>query len=100
MFLVFTGIAAVTVGVLFWLVLPRALRRDGAGGLALALAILGTLFAPGFWTGIPPGLAAAGALLGWAGIHATRRRGLSRIAFVIGALGVFFNVYSYADVFI
>jgi hypothetical protein len=47
-----------------------------------------------------PGLAAGGALFGWAGIHATRGRALSRIALVIGLLGLFFNVFSYADVFI
>ena len=58
LFLVYTGIALVTAGVVFALVLPWALRRESSGGLALALAIPGTLFAPGFWTGFPPGLAA------------------------------------------
>ena len=100
MFLVYAGIAAVTVGVVFALVLPWALRRESSGGLALALAIPGTLLAPGFWTGFPPGLAAGGALLGWAGIHATKGRKLSQAAFVIGVLGVLFNVASYADVFV
>lgn len=56
--------------------------------------------APGFWTGFPPGLAAGGALLGWAGIYATKGRKLSQAAFVIGVVGVLFNVVSYADVFI
>ena len=92
--------AAITVGVVFGLVLPRALRRESSGGLALALAILGTLMAPGFWTGLPPGLAAGGALLGWAGIYATKGRKLSQAAFVIGVLGVVFNVVSYAVVFL
>ncbi|HZJ07030.1 MAG TPA: hypothetical protein VFD59_16365 [Nocardioidaceae bacterium] len=68
--------------------------------MALALAILGALLSPGFWTGFPPGLAAGGALLGWAGIHATKGRKLSQAAFVIGVLGVLFNVVSYAEVFI
>jgi len=58
------------------------------------------LFAPGFWTGIPPALAAGGAVLGWAGSDATNGRSLSQAAFVIGVLGVVFNVVSYADVFI
>lgn len=89
----------VTVGVVFALVLPWALHREGSGGLALALAISGTLFAPGFWTGFPPGLAAGGALLGWAG-YATKARRLSQVAFVLGVLGVLSNVVSYADVFI
>ena len=100
MLLVYAGIVVVTVGVVFALVLPWALRREGSGGLALALAILGTLLAPGFWIGFPPGLAAGGALLGWAGIYATKGRRLSQAAFVIGVLGVLFNVVSYADVFI
>jgi hypothetical protein len=100
MFLVYAGIALVTAGVVFALVLPWALRRESSGGLALALAILGTLLAPGFWTGFPPGLAAGGALLGWAGIYATKGRKLSQAAFVIGVLGVVFNVVSYAEVFI
>jgi len=100
LFLVYACIALVTAGAVFALVLPRALRRESSGGLALALAIPGTLFAPGFWTGFPPGLAAGGALLGWAGIYATKGRKLSQAAFLIGVLGVLFNVVSYADVFI
>lgn len=100
MLLVYAAIAAVTVGVVFGLVLPWALRRESSGGLALALAILGTVMAPGFWTGVPPGLAAGGALLGWAGIYETKGRKLSQAAFVLGVLGVLFNVVSYAVVFI
>jgi hypothetical protein len=100
MLLVYTGIAAVTAGVVFGLVLPWALCEESSGGLALALAILGTLLAPGFWTGFPPGLAAGGALLGWAGIYATKGRKFSQAAFAIGVLGVLFNVESYAEVFI
>ena len=100
LFLVYAGIALVTAGAVFALVLPWALRREGSGGVALTLAIPGALLAPGFWTGFPPGLAAGGALLGWAGICATKARKLSQVAFVIGVLGVVFNVVSYADVFI
>ena len=100
MLLVYAGIAVVTVGVVFALVLPWALRREASGGVALALAVPGTLLAPGFWTGFPPGLAAGGALLGWAGISATKGRRLSQAAFVVGVLGVLFNVVSYANVFI
>lgn len=100
LFLMYAGIAAVTVGVVFALVLPWAIRRESSGGWALALAIPGLLLAPGFWIGFPPGLAAGGALLGWAGIYATKGRRLSQAAFVIGVLGVLFNVVSYAEVFI
>jgi hypothetical protein len=100
MFLVYAAIAVGTVGVLFLLVLPWAFQQEGSGGLALALASVGAALAPGFWTGFPPGFAAAGALLGWAGVYANRARRLSRFAFAIGALGVLGNVVSYADVFV
>lgn len=56
--------------------------RESSGGLAVALTIPGTLLAPAFWTGTPPGLAAAGALLGWAGIYATKGRAPSQAAVV------------------
>src|SRR4051794_10035437 len=84
MLLVYAGIAAVTVGIVFAGVLPWALRHEGSGGVALLLAILGTLLAPGFWTGVPPGLAAGGACS--AGVSATKGRRLSQAAFVIGVL--------------
>jgi len=100
LFLVYAGIALITVAVVFALVLPRALDRVDSGGVALGLAILGTLFAPGFWIGFPPGLAAGSALLGWAGISAPQGRRLSQVALLIGLLGVAFNVGSYATVFI
>ncbi len=100
MFLLLAGIALVTAVVVFAVVLPRALRRESSGAVALALSIVGFLLAPGFWTGFPPALAAGGALLGWAGIKATKGRSLSQAAFVVGLLGVIANVVSYADVFI
>jgi hypothetical protein len=43
---------------------------------------------------------AGGALLGWAGVDATKGRRLSQAALVIGVLGVIANAYSYADVFV
>nr|MBA3801275.1 hypothetical protein [Geodermatophilaceae bacterium] len=43
--------------------------------------------------GFPQALAAGGALLGWAGINAAKARRLSLAAFVIGSLGVIFNVF-------
>ena len=100
MFLVYAAIAVVTIGGVFGLLLPWAFGREGSGGVALALAVVGTVLAPGFWTGVPPGLAAGGALLGWAGSHATKGRRLSQAAFMIGVLGVVFNVVSYVQVFV
>jgi hypothetical protein len=100
LFLVYAGIAVLTVGLVFGVLLPWALPRDGSGGLALTLAVVGTVFAPGFWVGFPPGLAAGGALLGWAGLDARTGRRLSQAAFSVGLFGVAFNVVSYAAVFI
>lgn len=100
MFLIYAGIALLTTIIVFALVLPGALRRESSGGVALTLAIVGTLLASGFWTGFPPASAAGGALLGWAGINATKGRRLSQAALVIGVLGLIFNVVSYAVVFI
>lgn len=100
LFLVYAGIALVTAALVFAVMLPWALRQGGSGGVALALAIPGLLLAPGFWTGFPPALAAGGALLGWAGTDAAKGRRLSLAAFVLGVLGVMFNVVSYAEVFI
>lgn len=100
MLLVYGAVAAVTVGVVFGLVLPRTLGREGSGVVALALATVGTLLAPGFWTGVPPGLAAGGALLGWAGMHGAKGHRLSHAAFVTGLLGVSLNAVSYAEVFL
>ncbi len=92
-FLAHAGIALATAVVVFALVIPWALRRESSGAVALALSIIGTLFAFGFWVGFPQALAAGGALLGWAGINATKGRRLSLAAFVIGLLGVIFNVF-------
>jgi hypothetical protein len=52
------------VGVLA-LVTPLALRRESSGAVALALSIVGTVFAFGFWVGFPQAMAAGGAVLGW-----------------------------------
>ena len=92
-FLAHAGIALATVVVVFAMVIPWALRRESSGAVALALSIIGTLFAFGFWVGFPQAMAAGGALLGWAGINATKGRRLSLTAFVIGLLGVIFNVF-------
>jgi len=100
LFLVYVAITVVTAIVVFAVLMPWAIRRQWIGVVALALAVVGFLLAPGFWTCVPPVLAAGGALLGWAGIDAARGRRLSQAAFVIGVLGVAANVYSYAEVFV
>jgi hypothetical protein len=92
-FLVHTGIALAIAVVVFAVVIPWALGRESSGAVALALSIIGTLFAFGFWVGFPQAMAAGGALLGWAGINATKGSRLSLAAFLIGLLGVILNVY-------
>src|SRR5215213_6742555 len=44
-FLVYAGIAIASTGIIFGLVLPWAMRRENSGGIALGLAIVGTLMA-------------------------------------------------------
>lgn len=100
MLIVFAAIALVTAIAVFAVAMPWAIHHQRIGVVALALSVVGFLLAPGFWTGVPPVLAAGGALLGWAGVDAVRGRRLSQAAFVIGVLAVIANVYSYAIVFI
>jgi hypothetical protein len=98
--LVYAAIALVTAIVVFAAVMPWAIRHQWSGVVALTLSVVGFFLAPGFWTGVPPAVAAGGALLGWAGIDAAKGRRLSQAAVVIGMLGVIANVYSYAIVFV
>ncbi|RHW29055.1 hypothetical protein D0Z08_00700 [Nocardioides immobilis] len=99
-FLIYVAIALTTAIVVFAVVMPWAIRRQWIGVVALTLSLVGFLLAPGFWTGVPPAVAAGGALLGWAGVDAAKGRRLSQAALVIGVLGVIANAYSYADVFV
>lgn len=85
-FLAVSGISVVAVAVVFGLVLPRALRKDGAGGVALTLAILGALSLVAFWAGITPALAVGGILLGFAGRDSAKGSGRANAAFVVGLL--------------
>jgi len=100
LFLIYMAIALITAIVVFAVVTPWAIRRQWIGAVALTFSLVGLLLAPGFWTGVPPAVAAGGALLGWAGVDATKGRRLSQAALVIGVLGVIANAYSYADVFV
>jgi len=98
--LAYAAIAIVTAIIVFAVVMPWAIHHERIGVVALMLSVVGFLLAPGFWTGVPPVVAAGGALLGWAGVDAARGRRLSQAAFVIGVLAVIANVYSYVDVFV
>lgn len=100
MLMVYAAIALVTAIVVFAVLMPWAIHRERGGVVALTLSVFGFLLAPGFWTGVPPAVAAGGALLGWASAGSARGRRLSLAALVIGVFGVIANVYSYAIVFI
>jgi hypothetical protein len=100
MLMVLAAIALVTAFVVFAVLMPWAIRGQRIGVVALTLSAVGFLLAPGFWTCVPPIVAAGGALLGWAGIDAPKGRRLSLAAVVVGVLGVMANVYSYAIVFV
>ena len=99
-FVVVCGIIAVAAGLVFGLYVPRALKRIAADGRAvvgaLVLSVLALLLVvPGFWTGLPPVLAAGGIVVGLAGRTATRS-GMAIAAMVIGLLAVVADVAIYA----
>lgn len=59
------AIAAVATGIIFGIVLPRALRQPSAAGTALTLAVLGAvLVAFVFWSGLVLPLAVGGLIAG------------------------------------
>lgn len=81
-------IAVVTV-LAFGLVVPRALRKQSAGGTALSLAIPAVLLTvPAFWSGMPLVLGVAGLLVGNAGRRGPGGAGKCIAAVVLSALAV------------
>lgn len=94
-FLIVCAIIAVAAAVVFGWIVPRGLQREAAGAAALTLSILGLVSIAAFWSGLPPILAAGGALLGWTGRNAERGRGLCRAALVIGVLTLVADVAVY-----
>lgn len=84
-----TVVAAIVIvgAVAFGLVVPRALRKESAGGTALGLSVPAILLmVPAFWSGLPLVLGVAGLVVGSAGRHAPRGAGKSIAAIVLGAL--------------
>ena len=74
-FLVVVVMITVAAAAVFGWVVPHYLARESVATAALVLSIAGLLSIALFWTGLPPILAGAGALLGWAGRDAPRRAG-------------------------
>lgn len=87
---------AVCVGVLiavafgvFGYVVPRALRKESAGGTALGLSIPAFLLTlPAFWSGLPLVLGVAGLVVGNAGRSARSGSGKCIAAVVLSSLAV------------
>lgn len=83
------GAVVLTAVLVYGWVVPRALRKESAGGTALALTIPAVLLVvPAFWSGLPMVLGAAGLLVGGAGRNARKGAGLCIAGVVLGALAV------------
>lgn len=90
------SILAVVTAVIFGVVVPRALRKESAGGTALGLAIPAALLAlPAFWSGLPLVLGVAGLVVGNAGRTASSGAGKCIAAVVLSALAVLAYVSIY-----
>lgn len=87
-YLVALAIIGVGAAVVFGWIVPRGLRKESAGGTAVALAVLAVLSIAMFWSGLPPVLAAGSVVLGLAGWNARRGAWLCRAAVVIAAFAI------------
>jgi hypothetical protein len=82
-------IILVATGLVFGIVVPRALRKESAGGTALGLSVpAALLLLPAFWIGLPLVLGAAGVVVGNAGRNARSGGGKSIAGLVLGAMAV------------
>jgi hypothetical protein len=81
-YLVVLAIIAVSALAVFGWAVPRWATSPAAGRSALVLSVLGVLSIAAYWSGLPPVLAAGGAVLGWA----ARDRPAGKAAIVLGAL--------------
>ena len=81
------SVIAVATLLVFGLVVPRALRKESAGGTALGLSIPAlALLLPAFWSGLPLVLGVAGLVVGNAGRRAPSGAGKCIAAVVVGTL--------------
>lgn len=94
--LVTVPLILVASGLIFGFVVPRALRKETAGGTALGLSIPAALLVlPAFWAGLPLLLGVAGMVVGNAGRNARSGSGKCVAALVLGALAVLTYVATY-----
>lgn len=94
-YLIVFAIIGVAAAVVFGWIVPRGLRKESAGATALSLSVLGLLTIAVFWSGLPPVLAAGGAVLGLAGWNARRGAWLCRAAVVVAALALVADIAVY-----
>ena len=81
------AVIAIATGVVYGIVLPKALRKPAAGGTGLGLSVPAVLLTlPAFWSGLPLVLGIAGAMLGCAGRGAASGSGKSIAACALGLL--------------
>lgn len=82
-----SAVAVLVAAAVYGALVPWALRREHAGGTALAVSVLAVLITwPAFWSGLPFVLGIAGIVLGHAGRSARRGAGLSIVGLALGAL--------------
>lgn len=92
------SIIVVVTAVVWGYVVPRALRKESAGGTALCLAIPAALVVvPAFWSGLPLVLGVAALLVGNAGRRAPSGAGKCIAAIVVAALTVLFYLSIYVS---
>ncbi len=85
--LITVPVIVLTAGLVFGLVVPRALRKEAAGGVALALSIpAALLLLPAFWAGVPFVLAVGAVIVGNAGRSARSGAGTCIAGLALGAL--------------
>jgi hypothetical protein len=90
------AVIAVVTAVVWGIVVPRALRKDSAGGTALGLAVPAALLVvPAFWSGLPFVLGVAALLVGNAGRKAPSGAGKCIAAVVLAAATVLFYLAIY-----
>ncbi len=93
-------IPVVATVLVFAIVMASALRKESFAGTALTLSILGVLLVPALWFGMTLVFAAAGTMLGWAGLGIAKGVGRSRAAFVLGLLVIVGLLAGYIGVWI
>ena len=91
-FLIVCAFIAIASAVVFGWLVPKFLEREATGTPALVFSLLALVTVLGFWTGLPPILAAGGGLLGWAGLSAPRGAGRCKAAVAIAVVALIADV--------